>query len=82
MNTNSINVVVYSQENCPACNQAISLLNRSGYTVEVRKIGEGQPWSKKDLLELVPHARSVPQVFVGDYYVGGLPQLKQYLDVR
>ncbi len=82
MNTNSINAIVYSQENCLACNQAVSLLNQSGYTVEVRKIGEGQAWSKKDLLELVPDARSVPQVFVGERYVGGLPQLKQYLDVR
>jgi glutaredoxin 3 len=82
MNTELTNAIVYSQENCFACNQAVSLLNRSGYEVEIRKIGEGESWSKKDLLELVPDARSVPQIFVGKYYIGGLPQLKQYLGVK
>jgi len=79
MNINSTNAVVFSQENCMGCNIAISLLKREGYTVEVRKIGGDSTWTKQDLLELVPDARSVPQIFVGDYYVGGLPQLKQFL---
>lgn len=82
MNTNSTNAVVFSQENCVACNSAISLLKRQGYDVEVRKIEEGGTWTKKDLLDLVPDARSVPQIFVGNYYVGGLPQLKQFLEIR
>jgi len=82
MNINSTNAIVFSQENCAACNSAVSLLQRNGYDVEVRKIGEGSHWTKKDLLELVPDARSVPQIFVGEYYVGGLPQLKQYLETR
>ena len=80
MNINSTNAVVFSQENCVACNSAVSILKREGYQVEVRKIGSDSIWTKKDLLELVPDARSVPQIFVGDYYVGGLPQLKQFLE--
>ena len=80
MNTNSTNAIVFSQENCVACNSAVSLLKREGYQVEVRKIGGDSTWTKKDLLELVPDARSVPQIFVGGYYVGGLPQLKQFLE--
>jgi glutaredoxin len=82
MKTSSTNAIVFSQENCYACNTAISLLNHSGYQVEIRKIGEGEKWTKKDLLELVPDARSVPQIFVGEYYVGGLPQLQQFLGNR
>jgi len=82
MNISSTNAIVFSQENCIACNSAVSLLKREGYDVEIRKIGEGSTWTKKDLLELVPDARSVPQIFVGNYYVGGLPQLKQYLETR
>ena len=80
MNTNLTKAIVFSQENCVACNTAVSMLNRSGYEVEIRKIGEGERWTKKDLLELAPGARSVPQIFFGDYYVGGLPQLKQFLE--
>jgi glutaredoxin 3 len=79
MNTNSTKAIVFSQENCVACNSAVSLLKNRGYVVEVRKIGDGETWTKQDLLELVPDARSVPQIFVGKYYVGGLPQLKQFL---
>jgi glutaredoxin 3 len=79
MNTNSTKAIVFSQENCVACNSAVSLLKNRGYVIEVRKIGDGETWTKQDLLELVPDARSVPQIFVGNYYVGGLPQLKQFL---
>jgi glutaredoxin 3 len=79
MNTNSTKAIVFSQENCVACNSAVSLLKSRGYVIEVRKIGDGETWTKQDLLELVPDARSVPQIFVGNYYVGGLPQLKQFL---
>ena len=41
------------------------------------KIGEG--WTKEELLEVVPTARSVPQIFLGEEYVGGFPELKQKL---
>jgi glutaredoxin len=36
-------------------------------------------YTKKDLIELVPHARSVPQIFLDGVYVGGLQELKQKL---
>jgi glutaredoxin len=54
------------------------LLKSKGYTVEVRKLDIAGPWTKKHLLELVPGARSVPQIFVGSYYVGGLNELVKY----
>lgn len=69
--------IMWSQENCQYCGMAKGLLESKGYEVEVRKLGDG--WTKKDLLEVVPHARSVPQVFVGDTYVGGFQELKRYL---
>lgn len=78
MNTELTNAIVYSQENCFACNNAVSLLKSKGYTVEVRKLDASGPWTKKHLLELVPDARSVPQIFVGTYYVGGFNELVKY----
>ena len=35
--------------------------------------------TKKDLIDAVPTARSVPQIFLDGKYVGGLPELKQIL---
>ena len=36
-------------------------------------------YTKKDLIEKVPQARSVPQIFLNGEYVGGLLELKRKL---
>lgn len=70
--------VVWSKYNCSFCDQAKKLLEQNGITFEERKIGDG--WTKEDLIEQVPTARSVPQIFMDETYVGGFQELKQYLN--
>lgn len=70
--------LVWSKENCPQCVQAKSLLKLKGIEIEERVIGHG-PWTKDDLLRSVPAARSVPQIFLEDEYIGGFTELKQRL---
>jgi glutaredoxin 3 len=69
---------VWSQTNCPACQEAKRLL--TSYAIEYTEcmIGVGT-YTKKDLIEKVPNARSVPQIFIGGEYIGGLPELKKRL---
>lgn len=74
--------VVWSQENCTYCDSAKNLLKAYGYSVEERRIGEGEKWTKQDLIAAVPHARSVPQVFVNDRYVGGFQELRRLMTDR
>ena len=69
--------VVWSKDNCPFCDQAKSLLSQNGIQYEERKIGSG--YTKEDLLEAVPTARTVPQIFLNDEYIGGFTELKQKL---
>lgn len=69
--------LMWSKYNCSYCDQARSLLESKGIEFEERKIGEG--WSKEQLLEAVPAARTVPQIFLDDNYVGGFTELKQLL---
>lgn len=69
---------VWSQTNCPACTEAKRLLALHGIQVEERMLGTNG-YTKKELIEAVPHARSVPQIFVDGVYVGGLQELKQKL---
>ena len=69
--------VVWSKDNCPYCDQAKALLSARGIEFEERKIGSG--FSKEDLLEAVPGARTVPQIFLGKELVGGFTELKQRL---
>lgn len=79
MQTNSTKgAEVWSQTNCPACTEAKRLLELHGYTYTECMIGVNG-YSKKDLIEKVPTARSVPQIFVNGAYVGGLQELKQKL---
>jgi glutaredoxin 3 len=72
-----MSVIVWSKYNCPQCEQAKSLLKQKGIQFEERKIGDG--WMKEELLEAVPTAKSVPQIFMNEEYVGGLTELKQRL---
>ena len=69
--------VIWSKYNCAYCDQAKALLNQNNIPYEERKIGDG--WSKEQLLEAVPNARSVPQIFLNEEYVGGFTELKQKL---
>ena len=69
--------IVWSKYHCPYCDQAKALLTSKGIQFEEKKIGDG--WTKEELLEAVPTARSVPQIFLGEEYVGGFPELKQKL---
>jgi glutaredoxin len=69
--------VIWSKYNCALCDQAKALLNQNSIPYEDRRIDEG--WAKEDLLEVVPHARSVPQIFLNEEYVGGFLELRQKL---
>ena len=69
--------IVWSKNNCPYCDQAKALLLARGIEFEERKIGNG--FSKEDLLEAVPGARTVPQIFLDEELVGGFTELKQRL---
>lgn len=66
--------IVWSKDHCPYCVQAKTLLEQKGIEFEERKIGEG--YTKEDLLEAVPTARTVPQIFINDELVGGFTELR------
>jgi len=72
--------IVWSKYHCTYCDQAKTLLEVSGYEIEERKIGDG--YTKDELLEVVPNAKSVPQIFVNDEYIGGYTELTNYLNGR
>jgi glutaredoxin len=69
--------VVWSKYQCSFCDQAKALLTQNGIKFEERKIGDG--YTKEDLLEAVPTARTVPQIFLDGKLIGGFTELKTYL---
>lgn len=69
--------IVWSKYHCPFCDQAKALLTQKGIEFEERKIGDG--YTKEDLLEAVPTARTVPQIFINNQLIGGFQELKKYI---
>ena len=69
--------IVWSKEQCPYCVQAKNLLKLKGIEFEERKIGDG--WTREQLLEAVPAARSVPQIFLNGELIGGFTELRAKL---
>ena len=69
--------IVWSKYHCPYCDQAKALLKQKGIQFEERKIGDG--YTKEELLEAIPTARTVPQIFLDDIYVGGFNELRTKL---
>ena len=57
--------------------QAKALLKLKGIEFEERNINDG--WDREDLLAAVPTARTVPQIFLGEEYIGGFNELKKKL---
>lgn len=71
-----LKAIVWSKPQCAHCDQAKKLLESRGYVYEERQIGSG--WTREQLLETVPSARSVPQIFIDETYVGGFQELQRY----
>jgi glutaredoxin len=70
--------IVWSKDNCAFCDQAKALLQQRNIAYEERKIGHG--YTREDLLEAVPTARTVPQIFVNNNHVGGFTELRKYIE--
>ncbi len=70
--------IVWSKTSCPYCVNAKNLLVQKGYEIEERVIGNG--YTKEQLLESVPMARTVPQIFLDGEYIGGYEDLVKYFE--
>jgi glutaredoxin len=72
--------IIWSKYQCPYCDQAKALLTSKGIAFEEKKIGDG--YTKEDLLEAIPTARAVPQIFIDEELIGGFNELKNHLANR
>lgn len=69
--------IIWTKTVCPYCVNAKNLLKIKGIDYEERNIQEGT-WTREQLLEAVPGARTVPQVFIDGELIGTYDQLKEY----
>lgn len=70
--------IVWSKVQCPYCDMAKTLLKNKGIVFEERMIGVN--WTREQLLESIPQARTVPQIILNGEYIGGYEQLKAHFN--
>jgi len=69
--------IVWSKNSCPFCVQAKNLLKLKGIEFEESNIS-AEKWTREQLLEAVPTARTLPQIFLDDNYIGGFTELRRH----
>ena len=68
-------VVIYTGDLCIHCDWAIDLLNRKN--IKFTKYNIAQDTAKREeMLKKSNGAKTVPQIFIGEHYVGGNAELQ------
>lgn len=70
--------IIWSKTGCTSCIQAKTELEARGIEYEERNIQKN--WTKSELLEMVPNARTVPQIIIDNIYIGGYTDLISYFN--
>jgi glutaredoxin len=71
-------IEIYGKPMCPYCDKAKSLCEQRGYNYTYKSLGTD--YSKEELLETFPGARTVPQIIISGKKIGGYDQFTQYID--
>jgi glutaredoxin 3 len=66
-------ITVYSKDVCPYCVRAKTLLQRKGAAFEEIKITTDE--QKEEMIKKSGGRMTVPQIFIGDFHVGGCDDL-------
>ncbi len=67
-------VTIYSTAVCPYCIRAKQLLARKGVTFKEVNLSNEAPEVRVELMQRTKH-RTVPQIFIGEQFIGGFDQL-------
>jgi glutaredoxin 3 len=72
-------ITVYTMNYCPYCDAAKRLLKANGMDFEEIKVGEDDDATWKRL-EKQTGFKTMPQIFIGEEFVGGFNELKKLED--
>ena len=69
-------VTMYSGNPCPYCSAAKALLKTKKVEIEEIDIW-ADPANAKEMLQRTNGVRTIPQIFIGDHYIGGNDKLQE-----
>jgi glutaredoxin 3 len=67
---------MYTSNYCPFCNNAEQLLTNKGFVID-EKIYVDQDPNALSLMMKATGKRTVPQIFIGENYIGGFDELRK-----
>lgn len=79
MDFNMKNVVIYTQDLCGYCVEAITEFESRDWEYTSHNIKHEDNYN--NLKELLPDVKTVPQIWIDDEYIGGYDELMEWLFV-
>ncbi len=71
-------IEIWSKQNCPYCVKAKALCEQKGYEFKYNMLDED--FTREELFERFPTARTFPQITANGEYIGGYTEFAQYVD--
>lgn len=71
-------ITIYGKPACPSCTKAKAFVEKRGYKFEYKELDKD--FTREELFETFPTARTFPQIIVGDNKVGGYENMLEYID--
>lgn len=71
-------ITIYGKPQCPSCSKAKALCETRQLKYEYKELDKD--FTKEQLFETFPTARTFPQIIVGFEKVGGFEQMVEYID--
>ena len=73
-------VELYTKEHCPYCQMAKVALMDKVIPYSEQKLG--RDFSREQILEKFPEAKSFPIIVLDGFYIGGYTELREHLDSK
>jgi len=69
-------IKIYSTSSCPRCTRAKELMKK--WKIDyIEVLVDSSPKGMKEMQQRTDNARTVPQIFLGDRWLGGLDELTE-----
>ena len=70
-------IEIYGKTQCPYCDMAKALCEQKGLDFEYKLFGED--FSREELMETFPGARTFPQIKIDGKNIGGYTEFEEYM---
>ena len=70
-------ITIYGKAQCPYCDMAQALCNQKGVEYEYKSFGTD--FTREEMMETFPTARTFPQIIFNGEKIGGYNELKEQL---